>query len=87
MQVGRIRHPQARVDRHRAPLDAAVRARQLFARVDNLFNRRFANFAILGDNVFTGPAQRFDAANPRAEQFRGYGAPRGAEIGMEYRFE
>ena len=60
---------------------------QLFARVDNLFNRRFANFAILGDNVFTGPAQRFDAANPRAEQFRGYGAPRGAEIGMEYRFE
>jgi iron complex outermembrane receptor protein len=60
---------------------------QLFARVDNVFNRRYANFGILGDNVFTGPGQTFDAANPRAEQFRGYGAPRGADIGMEYRFE
>jgi len=60
---------------------------QLFARVDNLFNRRFANFGILGDNVFTGPGQSFDAANARAEQFRGYGAPRGVEIGVEYRFE
>ncbi|MGZ5725126.1 MAG: TonB-dependent receptor domain-containing protein, partial [Caldimonas sp.] len=60
---------------------------QLFARVDNAFDRRYANFAILGSNLFTGPAQGFDAAHPRREQFRGYGAPRSAEIGFEYRFE
>ena len=60
---------------------------QLFARIDNVFNRRDANFAILGQNVFTGPAQAFDGANPRAEQFRGYVAPRGAWMGMQVGFE
>ena len=60
---------------------------QLFARIDNLLDRRFANFGILADNVFTGPGRSFDAAHPRAEQFRGYGAPRGGEIGVEYRFD
>ena len=58
----------------------------LFARVDNLLDQRYANFAILGDNVFTGPARAFDPAHARAEQFRGYGAPRSAEIGVDYRF-
>lgn len=58
----------------------------LFARIDNVFNRRYANFAILGENVFTGPGQSFDGANPRAEQFRGYGAPLGAWVGMQYTF-
>ena len=60
---------------------------ELFARVDNLFDRRYANFAILGDNVFTGPSQGFDGANPRAEQFRGHGTPRGAWAGVQYSFE
>ena len=39
------------------------------------------------DNVFTGPSQGFDAANPRAEQFRGNGTPRGAWAGVQYTFE
>ncbi len=60
---------------------------ELFARVDNLFDRRYANFAILGDNVFTGPSQGFDGANPRSEQFRGHGTPRGAWVGVQYSFE
>ena len=60
---------------------------QLFARIDNVFNRRYANFGVLGDNVFTGPSQGFDAANPRAEQFRGNGTPRGAWAGVQYTFE
>ena len=59
----------------------------LFARIDNVFDQRFANFGIVAENVFTGPGRSFDAAHPRAEQFRGYGAPRGGEIGVEYRFE
>ncbi len=59
----------------------------LCARGDNLLDRRFANFGVLANNVFTGPGRSFDAAHPRAEQFRGYGAPRGGEIGVEYRFE
>ncbi len=60
---------------------------QLFARIDNVFNRRYANFAVVGENVFTGPSQSFDPASPRAEQFRGYGTPRGAWAGVHYSFE
>jgi iron complex outermembrane recepter protein len=60
---------------------------QLFARIDNVFNRRVANFAVLGQNVFTGAAQAFDAANPRTEQFRGYVAPRGAWLGLQLAFD
>ena len=60
---------------------------QLFARIDNVFNRRYANFGVLGDNVFTGPSQGFDPAHARAEQFRGNGTPRGAWVGVQYTFE
>ena len=60
---------------------------QLFARIDNVFDRRYANFGILGDNVFTGPGQRFDPAHPRSEPFRGQGAPRGAWIGAQFALE
>ena len=59
----------------------------LFARIDNVLDRRYANFGVTGTNVFTGPAHSFDGANPRAEQFRGYGAPRGAWVGVQYGFE
>jgi iron complex outermembrane receptor protein len=64
---------------------AAGRTVELFARVDNLLDRRYANFAVLGSNVFTGPGNSFDGAHPRAEQFRGVGAPRGAWAGIRYR--
>ena len=64
-----------------------ARGWQLFARIDNVFDRRYANFGVLGQNVFTGPGQTFDGANPRAEQFRGNGAPRGAWVGLSCTFE
>jgi len=57
---------------------------ELFARVNNLFNRDYANFGLLGTNVFTGPGRSFDPANSANEQFRGLGAPRGAWIGVRY---
>ena len=60
---------------------------QLFARIDNVFNRDYTNFAVLGENVFTGPSRSFDGANPRTEQFRGHGTPRGAWVGVQYTFE
>lgn len=64
-----------------------TRGLSLIARIDNLFDRRYANFAILGNNVFTGPGQSFDGTHPRPEQFRGNGAPRGAWLGLQYAFE
>lgn len=55
---------------------------ELFARVNNLFNRQYANFGTLGRNAFAGAGQGFDPFNAMSEQFRGYGAPRGVWIGM-----
>jgi iron complex outermembrane receptor protein len=59
---------------------------RLFARIDNVLDRRYANFGILGTNVFTGPGRSFDPANPQLEQFRGYGAPRSISVGMQVTF-
>jgi iron complex outermembrane receptor protein len=56
----------------------------VFARVNNVFNREYANIGVLGLNAFTGPGNSFDAANAVGEQFRGYGAPRGMWIGTRY---
>ncbi len=57
---------------------------QLFARVDNLFNRQYANFAVLGQNYFNGPGHTFDGGNILTEQFVAPGAPRGAWLGLRY---
>jgi outer membrane receptor protein involved in Fe transport len=57
---------------------------ELFARINNLFDRTYANFGTLGRNVFTGPNNSFDGLNPVNEQFLGYGAPRGAWLGLRY---
>lgn len=57
---------------------------ELFARINNLLARTYANFGTLGRNVFTGPNQTFDGLNPVSEQFLGYGAPRGAWAGLRY---
>ncbi|HTT11924.1 MAG TPA: TonB-dependent receptor [Burkholderiaceae bacterium] len=65
----------------------ASRNLELFARVNNLFNREYANFGILGENVFTGPNRSFDPANAQAESFRGLGAPRGAWVGLRYEWD
>ena len=62
---------------------------ELFAKVANLFNRRYENFALLGQNVFTGPDRSFGpaaGAAPVSEQFRGVGAPRSAWLGLRYVF-
>ena len=60
---------------------------EAFARINNLLDRQYANFAILGQNVFTGPGRSFDPGNPMNESFRGLGAPRGAWAGLRYEWE
>ena len=57
---------------------------EIFARVDNVFDRLYSNFAVLGTNFFAGPDRSFDPENTRREQFRGIGAPRGAWVGVRY---
>jgi iron complex outermembrane recepter protein len=61
---------------------------ELFANVTNLFDRRYSTFGTLGRNVFTEPGNSFDAsgASWRNEQFRSIGTPRGAWLGVAYRF-
>ena len=62
---------------------------QLFARVNNLFDRRYANFGILGQNFFTGPNRTFGPAagfDPAIEQFRSPGVPRGMWVGLRYQW-
>ena len=62
---------------------------EVFARVNNLFDRRYANFGVVGQNFFTGPGKTFGPAagvDPVNEQFRGPGAPRGAWAGVRYSF-
>ena len=60
---------------------------QLFARVDNLFDRPYQNFGILGANYFRGPGNTFDAGLAGPEAFRSPGAPFGAWIGIQYRLD
>jgi iron complex outermembrane recepter protein len=60
---------------------------ELFARVNNVFDRQYANFGILGFNVFADAARSFDPANAMAEPFLGLGAPRGAWLGLRYEWQ
>lgn len=62
---------------------------EVFARVNNVFDRRYSNFAVVGENFFTGPGRTFGPAagvDPLSEQFRGPGAPIGAWVGVRYSF-
>ncbi|MDE1947112.1 MAG: TonB-dependent receptor [Burkholderiales bacterium] len=61
---------------------------ELFAKVDNVFDRVYSSFGVLGQNVFTGQGRSFDptGASWRNEQFRSIGAPRGIWLGVSYRF-
>ena len=71
-------------------LDARYRASsvfEVFARVNNVFDRRYFSFGVVGENFFTGPNRTFGpsaGADPEAEQFRGPGAPRGVWVGVRY---
>jgi outer membrane receptor protein involved in Fe transport len=61
----------------------------VFAQVTNLFDRQYYNFALLGQNVFTGPGRTFGPASgvdPVPEQFRALGTPRGIFVGVRYAF-
>lgn len=62
---------------------------EVFARVNNVFDRRYFNFGVVGENFFTGPDRTFGPAggiDPAAEQFRGPGAPLGVWLGVNYSF-
>ena len=71
-------------------LDAHYRPRpnlEIFARLNNVFDRKYYDFGILGQNFFTGPNHTFGPSagvDPVSEQFRGPGAPLGAWIGVRY---
>lgn len=72
-------------------LDARWRLGQgweAFVKVDNLFDRRHANFGTLGQNLFTGPGNSFDFTGTqwRNEQFRTVGVPRGLWLGVNLQF-
>ncbi len=60
---------------------------ELFGRVDNVFNRQYANFGVLGFNAFANASKSFDPANAQAEPFYGLGAPRGVWAGVRYEWE
>jgi len=60
---------------------------QLFARIDNLLNRTYQNFGILGANYFRGPGNTFDTALAGPEPFRSPGAAIGAWLGIQYRLD
>jgi iron complex outermembrane receptor protein len=63
---------------------AIIKNLQVFARVDNLFNKQYADFGVLGQNFFNGPGHSFDGNNISNEQFIASSAPRGAWIGLRY---
>jgi outer membrane receptor protein involved in Fe transport len=70
--------------------DASWRLRehwQMGLRVQNLLNRRYASFGLLGRNVFTAPGGQFDATGLtwRSEPFTSVGAPRGLWVTLAYR--
>jgi MoxR-like ATPase len=54
---------------------------ELFAKVSNLFDRRYGSAGILGENAFDAAGAIQAPADWRAEQFVGPGAPRAAWLG------
>jgi iron complex outermembrane recepter protein len=59
---------------------------QIFARVNNLFDKRYANFGILGENLFPQSNGKVftGGGNGETEQFQSLGSPRGIWIGARY---
>jgi outer membrane receptor protein involved in Fe transport len=64
-----------------------ARGLEAFAFVDNLFDKRYSGQGLLGFNVFNGPGHAFTRGAGAPEQFRGMGAPRGAWIGLRWRWD
>ena len=69
-----------------ARLELAPRWRA-WIRIDNLLDRRYSTFAVLGRNVFTAPGASFDPSGSswRSEQFRSLAAPRSLALGLDWR--
>ncbi|MBI1394828.1 MAG: TonB-dependent receptor [Betaproteobacteria bacterium] len=66
-------------------LDARYRVTRewlVFLRVNNVFNRPYENFGVLGENLFPGGV--YDPTSAITEPFYGVGAPRAAWIGVRY---
>jgi outer membrane receptor protein involved in Fe transport len=60
---------------------------EIFGVVDNVLDKRYAGQGLLGLNFFDGSNHAFAPEAPVAEQFRGMGAPRGAWVGVRYRWD
>ena len=59
---------------------------ELFGKVANLFDRRYASAGLLGENAFDAAGVLQAPADWRAEQFVGPGAPRAAWVGVRLQF-
>ncbi|GAB2180493.1 TonB-dependent receptor [Denitratisoma sp. agr-D3] len=57
---------------------------QLFGRINNLFDRRYATAGQLGENAFHGGSFESNSAEWRKESFLAPGAPRSVFIGVRY---
>ena len=57
---------------------------QLSVKVDNLFDRRYSSFGLLGSNFFTGPGNTYDPAGATPERFVAPGAPRSIWLALQY---
>jgi len=55
---------------------------ELFAKLSNVFDRRYASAGALGENAFDGQGALLAPADWRTEQFVGPGAPRAAWVGL-----
>jgi outer membrane receptor protein involved in Fe transport len=57
-----------------------------FIKINNLLDRKYYTFGVLGENFFTGPGNTYDRINTRPELFVSSAAPIGAWLGVEYKF-
>jgi len=60
---------------------------EISLKVDNLFDRRYQSFGVLGRNFFTGSGGTFDAAAAVPEQFVTPGAPRAVWLALRYEMD
>jgi iron complex outermembrane recepter protein len=70
-------------------MDARYQANKdlnLFIKINNLLDKKYSSFGVLGENFFTGPGDSFDASNVRPELFVSGSPPRSAWVGVEYKF-
>jgi iron complex outermembrane recepter protein len=57
---------------------------QLSLKVDNLFDRSYSSFGVLGNNFFTGPGNTYNPAGATPELFVAPGAPRSVWLALQY---